>query len=448
MIHMRRLAALATILWAVCVVTLVQAQATGPVYRVQIEHGVTAPAAGLIRRALQQAEAAQAQALIIELSEGGAVVDVARPLARELHAAKVPVVVWIGPRGTDGGAAGALLLAAAHLAVMAPDVSAGFAQPLVQVAGDFSAQTQGRVVDEVSTELAGWQHDRNRNSDWIDQAARGGAIITTEQAQQLDPPLIDFVAADERELLTTLEGRRVTLQNGNERQLYTLGTQPVGINASAWEGLSQLLALPTIAFVCFVLGALALALEASVPGIGVPGVSGGVLVIAALYGFVQAQVRPLGVFALIVGLILLCAEPLVVAHGALGAAGVVLLVLGALWLNDPSRSPGLGVAPLALVGTVLLLSAALGALVVLVVRVRRRVPTTGVNALIGQIAEVRQPIDPEGLVFVNGALWQAWSDQGTFGQGELVEVAGIENLRLYVVPVRVPDAADAAYGKG
>ena len=33
---------------------------------------------------------------------------------------------------------------------------------------------------------------------------------------------------------------------------------------------------------------------------------------------------------------------------------------------------------------------------------------------------------------VVGALWSAWSDQGPLQVGDLVEVAGIENLRLYV----------------
>jgi membrane-bound serine protease (ClpP class) len=66
------------------------------------------------------------------------------------------------------------------------------------------------------------------------------------------------------------------------------------------------------------------------------------------------------------------------------------------------------------------------------VRVRGRPPATGREALVGQIAEVRRAIDPEGMVYVGGALWSAWSDEGPLPAGELVEVAGIENLRLYV----------------
>ncbi len=66
------------------------------------------------------------------------------------------------------------------------------------------------------------------------------------------------------------------------------------------------------------------------------------------------------------------------------------------------------------------------------VQVGSRRPVTGQETLIGQIAEVRRPLTPEGMVFVNGALWIAWTDQGPFEVGDLVEVAGIDGLRLYV----------------
>ncbi len=133
---------------------------------------------------------------------------------------------------------------------------------------------------------------------------------------------------------------------------------------------------------------------------------------------------------------------MVFAHGGLVVGGSVLLALGALWLVDPVRSPGLAVAPLAVVGTVLALALAVGGMTAVALRVRRQPRATGPETLIGQYAEVREAVSPEGLVFINGALWQAWTDQGSFERGEFVEIAAVENLRLYVVPV--PPAARAA----
>ena len=51
--------------------------------------------------------------------------------------------------------------------------------------------------------------------------------------------------------------------------------------------------------------------------------------------------------------------------------------------------------------------------------------------MVGMIGEVRQAIDPEGKVFVNGELWNAWADQ-RIEVGEKVEVLEVNSLKLKV----------------
>jgi membrane-bound serine protease (ClpP class) len=182
----------------------------------------------------------------------------------------------------------------------------------------------------------------------------------------------------------------------------------------------------------FVIGGIAIYLELATPGMGVPGVAGVLLVVAALIGFALGEVRPLAVLMLTAGLVLVGLEHIVMSHGGMTLAGVVLLVLGALFLVDPARSPGMDVSYGAIGGVALMLIAAATGLVTLAIRVRTKQPVTGQEAMIGQVAEVRRPIAPEGMVFINGALWSAWSDQGPMVEGELVQVAGVEGLRLYV----------------
>ncbi|GAC1536245.1 MAG: hypothetical protein NVS2B7_05800 [Herpetosiphon sp.] len=75
----------------------------------------------------------------------------------------------------------------------------------------------------------------------------------------------------------------------------------------------------------------------------------------------------------------------------------------------------------------------LGALVMAGIATQRRRPSTGIGTMIGQIVEVRQRIDPEGMVFVEGALWRAWSDEGPFDPGEMVEIRSVAALRAYVI---------------
>lgn len=406
------------------------AQSARPVYYVTVEQGLTIPAAGMVRRALHEAEAADATALVVEVRGGGSL-PATWPLVRELAAARVPIVTYIAPQGAHSGPIGTLLLAASHIAVMAPGSSAGFAQPLVDVPAGFSAATQQLVVEDAASRLVDWARARGRNADWIAQAVRSGAIIDAETAREMDPPVIDLVVTGD-DLMPSLQGRRVTLANGEARTLHTLGADIRRVTPTLWEGLGQLLAIPTVAFVLFILGGTAIYLELANPGIGIPGVAGGLLIVAALVGFILAEVRPLAVVLLAAGLILIGLEHAAMTNGGLVLAGLVMIVFGALYLVDSTRTPGLNVSYSVIGGvSVLLLAAAVG-LVIMAVRVRSRRPVTGQEMLIGQIAEVRRPLTPEGMVFVNGALWVAWTDQGPFEAGDLVEVAGIDGLRLYV----------------
>lgn len=415
------------------------AQSQSQVYYVSAERGLTTPAISLVRRALREAEAANATALVVEVHGGGSLSST-WPLARELANARVPVVAYIGPRDGRSGPIGTLLVSAAHVAAMAPGATIGFAEPLIDIPAGFSTSTQQLVVEDAVKELTGWAQSRRHNPAWVEQAARTGAIITAEQAQALAPPVIDLVAAEE-ELITSLQGRQVTLASGETLTIQTLGASVQRIEPTIWEGFGQIIAIPSVAFVLFVLGGIALYLELANPGIGIPGIAGAILVVAALVGFALGEVRPLAVLLLATGLVVVGLEHIVLSHGGFTVAGLILLVLGALYLVDPDRTPGLDVSYLVIGGVALALGGAAAGLVTLAVRVQTRKPVTGRDALIGQIAEVRQPVAPEGLVFAQGALWSAWTDEGPFAAGEFVEIAGVEGLRLYVRRLADAEAA-------
>jgi membrane-bound serine protease (ClpP class) len=64
-------------------------------------------------------------------------------------------------------------------------------------------------------------------------------------------------------------------------------------------------------------------------------------------------------------------------------------------------------------------------------RAYRSKPKSGMEGLIGEIGEVKGPIDPEGTVFVHGELWRAVSKE-RIEPGEKVEVTGARGLVLDV----------------
>jgi len=76
------------------------------------------------------------------------------------------------------------------------------------------------------------------------------------------------------------------------------------------------------------------------------------------------------------------------------------------------------------------------------VRAQRRKPTTGLEGLIGAIAEVRSDLDPEGIVFLQGERWKARMEEGdSMKSGEMVRVLAVDGFELIVAPAESPETA-------
>jgi membrane-bound serine protease (ClpP class) len=411
----------------------VSAQAApGPIYVAEAQGTITSVTIGYLRNALHLAEASNANLLLIHLSSAGAVLRDARPFAGEIAAARVPVVVYVAPSGTNSGAAGALFLSAAHLSAMAPGTSFGSPYPLAQVDQALTQQTRDLVLDSVTNQIRAWNFERGRNVEWVDRAVREGTLLTNEQASALKPPAVDLVAASQQELLTLLDGRQVRLHDGRVIQLATLGRSATSIAPTAWESLRLALANPAVAFVLLVLGALSLCLEFAAPGTSIFAGIGVVLLVAAGMGLLVLPLNWWAALLLILALGLIVAEFVAHSHGALAVTGLALLVMGALNLIDSQQAPGVMIAVwvVVLVGLALATLVALG--VWLALRSRGQPVATGEQAMLGRLAEVRQRLDPDGMVFVEGALWQAISEDGTAEVGDWVRVTAIHDLRLVV----------------
>ncbi len=422
-----------------------QSTQNGPIYSVEVDGIVTSVTIDYLRRALRQAEASTAP-LIIQLSSEGAVLRAIRPFAGELAQANVPVIVYVAPSGTQAGSAGAFLLSAAHIAAMAPDTSFGTATPLAQVDSILSDQTRDLLLDEVAQQLRDWNSSHGRNSDWVDRAVREGVVLNNAQAIASNPAVIDLVARDSSELMTLLEGRTVTLENGQQVQLATLGRTPQPIPPTLWEQFLLLLANPTVAFLLLVMGAIAIYAELVTPGVGVLAGIGVVLLLASLGGLLVLPIRWLSLIGLLFAFGLIGADLFTPSHGALTVLGLVMLVVSALTLIDTAQAPGTFIAIWAIVMVALMIATFTAIGIWLIMRTRNKPVETGQEGLVGQLAEVRKRLEPEGMVFVEGALWRAISEDGDVEPGEWVRVAAVYNLRLVVRRLEA-DAENVAFRK-
>ena len=132
---------------------------------------------------------------------------------------------------------------------------------------------------------------------------------------------------------------------------------------------------------------------------------------------------------------LLLAELLAPTGGLLailGACGLVAAGIAAIE-NDSSDALGAG---LITAGVLSLIAAVVIGRKVL--RAHRDEPVrTGWEELIGREAEVREPLDPTGQVWIEGALWKAKVDDGkpTVDPGNRVLIESVDGLTLVVKPV-------------
>ena len=101
--------------------------------------GAIGPASSdYIERALRRPEVAQSQAIVLRIDTPGGLDTAMRDIVQAILAAPVPVIGYVAPGGARAASAGAFILYATHVAVMAPGTNVGAATP-VQIGGSSPA---------------------------------------------------------------------------------------------------------------------------------------------------------------------------------------------------------------------------------------------------------------------------------------------------------------------
>lgn len=65
-------------------------------------------------------------------------------------------------------------------------------------------------------------------------------------------------------------------------------------------------------------------------------------------------------------------------------------------------------------------------------RAQRNPYVSGREAVIGHVGEAKTDLNPNGQVFIEGALWSAVSEHGKIPRGEKIVAIGMTGLRLVV----------------
>jgi membrane-bound serine protease (ClpP class) len=153
----------------------------------------------------------------------------------------------------------------------------------------------------------------------------------------------------------------------------------------------------------------------------------------------------------LIGVALLIAELLLPTGGILALLGALALVAGgvvALTVDSDSDLAEYAGPALITLGILSIITSYVIGRKVLAAH-RREPVRTGHEELIGGLAEARTSLDPEGQVWIEGALWRArLTEDGTrLRPGDRVRVEAIEGLTLLVRP-EAPSDAPAEEGAG
>jgi membrane-bound serine protease (ClpP class) len=404
---------------------------------VVIDGSINPASSDYIQQAIAQSEREQAEALLIELDTPGGLLSSTKDIIQAILNARVPVVVYVAPRGAWAASAGTFITLAGHVAAMAPGTSIGAASP-VSASGGGGERDEDSERRDVAAEKAekftmafieSIARERKRNVEWALKAVRESEAIAQDEALELG--VVDLVAADRGELLRALDGREV-LVAGEARTLQLEGAEVRAIEMTPVTRLFNFLASPDVAVLLVMAGLLGIYIEFNQPGLILPGVVGAVCLVLAAIAFQILPFSWVGLLIMLLGLGLLVAEIFVTSYGVLFTAGLACFLLAGSMLFDVPEVGDLAVSFwTVLVPTVAGFAVFAGLVIFAVGRSLGRTQIAGVGELIGLVGRADTDLDPEGRVFVRGEYWHARADERV-PAGTPVEVRAVEGMRLRV----------------
>ncbi len=417
-----------------------------------------------IHRGLKEAFDRNAAVVILRLDTPGGLDTSMREIIQDILASPVPVITWVAPSGSRAASAGTYILYASHIAAMAPGTNIGAATP-VQFGGmpemnppempkpkkDKSAEKDAdtgddeaaadepaapaadamskKILNDSIAYIRSLAEMRGRNVEWAEDAVREGSSISNDEALQRG--VIDLIAGDIDDLLGQANGWQVNV-NGINRDL---DTSSLFIEKFERDWRNRLLAVitnPNVAYILMLLGIYGLFFEFVNPGFVLPGVTGAICLLLALYALQILPVNYAGLALILVGIMFMVAEAFAPSFGALGIGGFVAFVIGSVILFDTEGSEIQVAIPL-----IVAVSIVTGGFFLVAIRMvfaaHRKPVVSGAEEMLGSFGKVQEDFDGRGRILIHGETWQGTASQ-PLKRGDRVRVTELDGLTLKVVP--------------
>jgi len=416
---------------------------------VEVDGVIDATVASFLTEVVAKANREGSALVAISLDAPGGVDVDADALVRPIVESRVPVMVYVGDAGARASGAGALLAQSAHVLAMSPVTQLGVTHPVDLGDPDDRTALAARVAD--LAELRGRDAEAARATVTEDRVYAvlaegaapddvqpgdvlpGGRLAALTPAEAVDGGVVDVVEPSLGAALDAVSGREVRVggpDGAGEQVVLAVDEATAEVRFNNLGLIDQLLttvADPTLAYLLLIAGALAIVFEVFQPGFGVAGVSGAGMAALGVYGLSVLPVR-WGAFALLLaGLAVLTVDLALAGLGVATAVGTVAVAAGSflLFRGPDVLAPSPWVLGLLTAFTVLFFVV----IMTTVLRAQGNQAMTGAEHLVGRKAVVRSMLNPEGHVFVEGALWRARAPEaaGRVSTGTVVRIIGLDD---------------------
>ncbi|WNM62181.1 NfeD family protein [Candidatus Nitrospira neomarina] len=293
------------------------------VFVAPIEGVIDLGLAPFVQRVLDEATAAGAKAVILEINTFGGRVDAAVLIRDALLNSKVLTIAFINKRAIS---AGALISLASEKIAMADGGTIGAATPVqIGLPGSPAQPVEEKTVSYMRKEFRATAEQRNRPP------------LVAEAMVDADVEVPDLIEKSKLLTLTTKEALQADIADFQANSLeavlesVNLADADIRYASETWaESLVRFLTHPVVSSLLMTVGILGIMLEMRMPGFGVPGALGLISLALFFWGHGLVQLAGLEEFLLVgLGLLLVGLEIFVIpGFGIAGILGIMALMGG------------------------------------------------------------------------------------------------------------------------
>jgi len=402
------------------------------------------PVVRQVEEILALAAAEGSELVVLQLSAPGAVSVDALALAEAIAISPVPVAVLAGPiaTGADLSGGAALVWLAAGVRALTPDAGVGPIEPVDLAALDAAALDDATLAR--LARLTRGQAGPTPGASGPDATAT--ATLTAMRTSRLDADTLaaaglSTTTSGLEPLLVELDGRTVATGTGDVT--LRLRADELSVRFHSLGLVRRVLHAATtgpFVYLLLVFGLGLLLFEVFQPGFGVAGLAGVITLAVGVFGLTVLPVVWWAVALVVLGLVLYAIDTSIAGFGAVTLAATTTFALGSWRFYG---ADALALDPWLVAATTLTALVFFVLVMTTVLRAQAGPEGVVVEDLVGRLGTVRSVLNPEGHVWVDGALWRArWTGEERRAKvGTPVRVHGVDGPLVLVGPFDPSGAA-------